>query len=181
MKNATDGHLFAINESSGHRRSQLTLAEIAAPNHRRSDGAQRPDGSYWYMSQVLAGGGSMKSMMWSVAMLVAVVLPVAAGAQSGTMAKGDKMDKMEKKDATYTGCIEAGGTAGTFVLTHVADDHMAKDAMKKDTMKKDTMEKDTMATTLTLSSTSVDLSKHVGHKVSVTGSAASPGSLQIVE
>ncbi len=124
----------------------------------------------------------MKSMMWSVAMLVAVVLPVAAGAQSGTMAKGDKMDKMEMKDATYTGCIEAGSTAGTFVLTHVADDHMAKDAMKKDTMKKDTMgkdtmakdamSKDTMATTLTLSSTSVDLSKHVGHKVSVTGSAA---------
>jgi len=172
MKNATDEHLFAINESSGHRRSQLTRAEIAAPNHRRSDGAQRPDGSYWYMSQVLAGGGSMKSMMWSVAMLIAVVLPVAAGAQSGTMAKGDKMDKMEMKDATYTGCIEAGSTAGTFVLTHVADDHMAKDAMKKDTMKKDTMGKDTMATTLTLSSTSVDLSKHVGHKVSVTGSAA---------
>ena len=104
----------------------------------------------------------MKSMMWSVAMLVAVVLPVAAGAQSGTMAKGDKMDKMEMKDATYTGCIEAGGTSGTFVLTHVADDHMAKDAMSKDTM----------ATTLTLSSTSVDLSKHVGHKVSVTGSPA---------
>ena len=129
----------------------------------------------------------MKSMMWSVAMLVAVVLPVTAGAQSGTMAKGDKMDKMEMKGATYTGCIEAGSTAGTFVLTHVADDHMAKDAMKKDTMKKDTMKKDTMgkdtmakdamskdtmATTLTLSSTSVDLSKHVGHKVSVTGSAA---------
>ena len=114
----------------------------------------------------------MKSMMWSVAMLVAVVLPVAAGAQSGTMAKGDKMDKMEMKDATFTGCIEAGSTAGTFVLTHVADDHMAKDAMKKDTMKKDAMSKDTRATTLTLSSTSVDLSKHAGHKVSVTGSAA---------
>ena len=66
----------------------------------------------------------------------------------------------------------SSSTAGTFILTLVADDHMAKDAMKKDTMKKDTMGKDTMATTLTLSSTSVDLSKHVGHKVSVTGSAA---------
>ena len=109
----------------------------------------------------------MKWMMCSVAMLVAFVLPVVAGALSGTTAKGDKMDKMEMKDATYTGCIEVGSTAGTFTLTHVADDHMAKDAMKKDTMGKDTM-----ATTLTLSSTSVDLSKHVGHKVSVTGSAA---------
>ena len=118
-----------------------------------------------------------KWMMCSVAMLVAIVLPVVAGAQSGTTAKGDKMDKMEMKDATYTGCIEVGSTAGTFTLTHVADDHMAKDAMKKDTMKKDTMKndamgKDTMATTLTLTSASVDLSKHLGHKVSVTGSAA---------
>ena len=124
----------------------------------------------------------MKWMMCGVAMLVAIVLPVVAGAQSGTTAKGDKMDKMEMKDATYTGCIEVGSTAGTFTLTHVADDHMAKDAMKKDTMKSDTMGKDTMkndtmgkdtmATTLTLTSASVDLSKHLGHKVSVTGSAA---------
>ncbi len=119
----------------------------------------------------------MKWMMCSVAMLVAFVLPVVAGALSGTTAKGDKMDKMEMKDATYTGCIEVGSTAGTFTLTHVADDHMAKDAMKKDTMKKDTMKSDTMgkdttATTLTLTSASVDLSKHLGHKVSVTGSAA---------
>src|SRR5882672_8376087 len=135
---------------------------MAAPNHGRSDGAQRPDGLCWYMSQVLPGGGSMKWMMCSVAMLVAIVLPVVAGAQSSTTAKGDKMDKMEMKDATYTGCIEVGSTAGTFTLTHVVDDHMAKDAM----------EKDTMATTLTLTSASVDLSKHLGHKVSVTGPAA---------
>ena len=120
----------------------------------------------------------MKWMMWSVAMLVAVVLPAAVGAQSGTMAKGDTMDKMKMKDATYTGCIEAGTAAGTFMLTHVAADVMGKDAMKKDTMKKDTMAKDTMSkeamapTALTLSSSSVDLSKHMGHKVSITGSAA---------
>ena len=130
----------------------------------------------------------MKGMMWSVAMLVAVVLPAAAGAQSGTMAKGDKMDKMEMKDATYTGCVEAGMTAGTFTLTHVAVGAMGKDAMKKDTMKKDAMAKDTMAKdtmakdtmgkdamapeTLALTSSSVDLRKHLGHKVAVTGSAA---------
>src|SRR5260221_5015852 len=125
----------------------------------------------------------MKSMMWSVALLVAAVLPVAVSAQAGTMAKGDKMDKMEMKDATYTGCIAAGTTAGPFMLTHVADDHMGKDAMKKDAMKddamkndamkKDTMAKDTMAgTTMALTSASVDLGKHLGHKVSVTGTAA---------
>ena len=110
----------------------------------------------------------MKSMMWSVALLVAAVLPVAAGAQSGTMAKGDKMDKMEMKDATYTGCIAAGTAAGAFVLTHAIDDHMGKDAMKKNTMAKNTM----AATTMALTSASVDLGKHLGHKVSVTGTAA---------
>jgi len=73
----------------------------------------------------------MKWMMSSVAMLVAVVLSVTAIAQSGgTMARGDKMDKMEMKDTTHTGCVEAGSAPGTFMLTHLAaDDHMGKDTM----------------------------------------------------
>jgi pentapeptide MXKDX repeat protein len=125
----------------------------------------------------------MKWSMSSVAILVAAVSSVAVGAQSGgTMAKGDKMDRMEMMDANYTGCIEAGSAAGTFMLTHVATaDHMGKDIMKKDAMAKDTMTKDAMAkdrmshesmapTTLTLTGSSVDLSKHLGHKVSITGS-----------
>jgi len=128
--------------------------------------------------------------MSSVAILVAAVSSVAVGAQSGgTMAKGDKMDKMEMMDANYTGCVEAGNAAGTFMLTHVATaDHMAKDMMKKGALAKDTMAKnatlkDAMAkdgmshesmapTTLTLTGSSVDFSKHVGHKVSLTGSLA---------
>ena len=122
----------------------------------------------------------MKWMMSSVAMLIAVVVSVTAIAQSGgPMARGDKMDKMEMKDTTHIGCIEAGSAPGTFMLTHLtADDHMGKDtmkkgAMKKDTMAYDTMGKDTMAPpTFSLSSASVDLSKHVGHKVSVSGSSA---------
>jgi len=114
----------------------------------------------------------MKGMMWSVAMLVAVVLPAGAMAQSGTMAKGDKMDKMEMKDASYTGCIAAGMTAGTFMLTHVSADALGKE-MKKDSMKKDTMAKDTMTPeSLALASSSVDLSKHLGHKVAISGSPA---------
>ena len=70
----------------------------------------------------------MKWSMSSVAILVAAVSSVAVGAQSGgTMAKGDKMDKMEMMDANYTGCVEAGSAAGTFMLTHVATaDHMAR-------------------------------------------------------
>ena len=127
----------------------------------------------------------MKRRMSSVAILVAVVSSVPLGAQSNsTMAKGDKMDKMEMMDANYTGCIEAGNAAGTFKLTHVATaDHMGKDMMKKDAMAKDTMAKDAMAsdgmshesmapTTLTLTGPSVDLSKHLGHRVSITGSLA---------
>ena len=127
----------------------------------------------------------MKWSMSSVAILVVSVSSVAVGAQSGgTMAKGDKMDKMEMMDANYTGCIEAGSAAGTFMLTHVATvDRMGKDMMKKDAMAKDTMATDSMAkegmnhesmvpTTLTLTGSSVDLSKHVGHKVSITGSLA---------
>ena len=129
----------------------------------------------------------MKWSMSSVAILVAAVSSVALGAQSGgTMAKGDKMEMM---DANYTGCIEAGSAAGTFMLTHVAAaDHMGKDMMKKDAIARDAMAKDTMAkdamakdrmskdamapTTLTLTGSSVDLSKYLSHKVSITGSLA---------
>jgi hypothetical protein len=50
---------------------------------------------------------------------------------------------------------------------------MKKDAMIKGTMGKDGMSKDAMApTTLTLMGSSVDLSQHLGHKVSATGSLA---------
>jgi pentapeptide MXKDX repeat protein len=122
----------------------------------------------------------MKWSMSSVAILVVAVWSGAVGAQSAaTMAKGDKMDKMETMDTNYTGCVEAGSVAGTFMLTHLAaDDHMAKDTMKKDAMKKDTMAKDGMSkdamapATLTLAGSSVDLNKHLGHRVSVTGSLA---------
>src|SRR5260370_19850 len=92
-------------------------------------------------------GGAMKWIMSSVAVLVAAVLSVGVAAQSnGTMGKGDKMNKMEMKDSTYTGCVETGSEPGSFTLTHLAaEDHMGKDAMKRDTMGKDTMKKDTMA------------------------------------
>ena len=119
-------------------------------------------------------------MMSSGGALIAAMLSVTVAAQSGgTSANRGKMDKMAMKDTTYTGCVEAGNAPTSFMLTHLAaDDHMGKDAMKKDTMKKDTMakdgmSKDTMApTTWSLASSSVDLSKHLGHKVTVTGSPA---------
>jgi pentapeptide MXKDX repeat protein len=124
--------------------------------------------------------GAMKWMMPSVGVLVAAVLSGSVAAQSSsTAANGGKMDKMAMKDTTYTGCVEAGGAPGAFTLSHLAaGDHMGKDAMKQDTMKKDTMTKDSMSrdamapSTWALASSAVDLSKHLGHTVTVTGSPA---------
>jgi hypothetical protein len=122
----------------------------------------------------------MKWSMSSAAILVAVRWSVTGNAQSGgTMARGDKMDSMAMKDTSYIGCIEVGTAADTLMLTHLAaadrmgEDMMKKDAMKNDTMAKGSMSHDSMApTALTLASLSVDLRKHVGHKVTVTGSLA---------
>ena len=98
-------------------------------------------------------------MTAAVVLLVVAACTASAGAQ-------DKMAKpMMGKDKTYTGCIAAGDMAGTYTLTHVMSDM----AMGKDAMKKDAMAKDAMAKPMAIASTSVDLSKHVGHKVSVTG------------
>ena len=110
----------------------------------------------------------MKWMMSSVVVLVGAVLSGGVAAQSSaTAAKDDKMGNMAMKDATHTGCIEAGSTKGTFTLMVAADMAM----MKKDSTTKDTPTKDAMTpTTMSLTSASVDLSKHLGHKVSVTGS-----------
>jgi hypothetical protein len=117
----------------------------------------------------------MKWMMSTGGALIAAMLSVSVAAQSGgTATSGGNMDKMAMKDTTYTGCVEAGGAPKSFMLTHLAaDHHMGQDAMKKDAMAKDGMSKDAMAPTMwSLASSSVDLSKHLGHKVTVTGSPA---------
>lgn len=94
--------------------------------------------------------------------LAAVV--VCTGAFVATaQASQDAMGKMEKSAAkTYTGCVAAGETSGTYTLTHATS---SQDAMKKD----DAMGHDDMGKTLALEGKNVDFSKHVGHKVSVTG------------
>jgi hypothetical protein len=130
---------------------------------------------------------SMKFTVASVAAVcVAVVIGVSAGAaaraESGQDKMGpdkmgpDKMGKMDVHDQSYTGCVEAGKTPRTYVLTHIAkaDDHMGKDAMAKDAMAKDSMgmSKGEMSpASLVISSKAVDLSQQVGHKVTVSGTA----------
>jgi len=105
-------------------------------------------------------------MKWMIssAVIVAVSLSVGVRAQSGgAMAQDEKMGKMETPTKAYTGCVVAGADASLFTLTHVmADDHIGKVTMKKDAM---------ASTTMTLSSRSVDLGKHIGHRVTVTGSS----------
>jgi hypothetical protein len=122
-------------------------------------------------------------MKWMMSILAAALMTTWMGvaAQSGTAMSQDKKmagdAQMGVMETTYTGCIEAG--AGKFTLAHAvaATDAIGANSMKELSTKKemavDTMKKDSrMSTTLTLSSTAVDLSKHVGQKVSVTGSAA---------
>lgn len=119
---------------------------------------------------------------WTTSAMIVMAL---AAMSHGALAQGgdkmakpmDAMGKGKSKSKTYTGCIEAGASAGTYTLTHaMADMHMGKDAMSKDAMKKDGMAKEGMApANLMLHSTSVDLSKHVGHKVSVTGAEGAMG------
>jgi hypothetical protein len=121
-------------------------------------------------------------MKWMMSILAGAAMTTWMGVaeQSGTAMRQDKkmggVAKMGGMDATYTGCIEAAG-AGKFTLAHAlaATDAMDANSMKESSTKKemavDMMKKDSMmSTTLTLSSTAVDLSKHVGQKVSVTGS-----------
>jgi hypothetical protein len=88
----------------------------------------------------------------------------------GQMAKA--MDKPTPK--TFEGCVAAGPTAGTFVLTHATEAAMGKDAMAKDGMSKDAM---ATSKTLALEGKAVDFSKHVGHQVSVTGTDAAATSM----
>ena len=96
-------------------------------------------------------------------------------------------------DKTYQGCIAAGSTTGTFVLTHAetaeaaAKEAMAKEMMAKEMMAKkmtpEEMTKQKMAAEmmakekmmalakqrLAISTSAVALAPHVGHKVSMTG------------
>jgi hypothetical protein len=103
----------------------------------------------------------MKWMIWSVALMMAVV-PAVVGAQFGTV-KGKKRDKGKAKDWTLTGCVETGSKANTFVLTHIGADtaQMGKHATKKGAA---------APQAVALTGNSIDLSNHVGHQVSVGGS-----------
>jgi len=111
----------------------------------------------------------MKKVLCCGFLSAVLAISMTAGAQ-------DKMDKMGgmKPEMSYTGCIERSPEGG-FTLAHattagaMSKKSMSKDSMSKDSMAHDSMMKDDMAPSLGLSSTSVDLGKYVGHKVTVKG------------
>ena len=108
------------------------------------------------------------------------VLSATISAQSGNTMNTDhdgrtgmKMDRVAA-DATYTGCLQAGSTPRTFVLSGAT--RMMTKAMADAVTARDGMNHEmTAMTTLTVMATSVDLRKHVGRKVSVTGSSQTKG------
>ena len=120
----------------------------------------------------------MNRIVFSTVFIAALAATIAA--QSGGTMNNDNhagktadMAKMAA-EATYTGCLQPGSTPGTFVLGGAH--RMMKNAMPDGTNAGDHMTQDTMAMTmLPLMAKSIDLSKHVGRKVSVTGSSQSSG------
>ena len=116
----------------------------------------------------------MKNVM--VGACVAMALTAGLGAQDQKMGT-EKMDQMAM-EKTYSGCIESS-QAGTYSLTHSMIAETMKSMKKGDStmkgdpmMKNDAMAHDGMAPAslaLSAAAPSVNLSKHVGHKVTVTG------------
>jgi hypothetical protein len=126
----------------------------------------------------------MKVMLGSLVVVAAVSAAVSAQTGQGM----DKPAMAGKMTTTYTGCVEAVNNGSAWQLTHLTDDRekgmkdngmAAKDdgtAMKKDdgmAMEKDPGPmmngKSTLPKLVSLTGSS-DLKKHVGQRVTVTGS-----------
>lgn len=96
--------------------------------------------------------------------LLTVVCTVAA--TGAVAAQGTSQKLKTDKEMTYTGCIAPGKEAGTFMLTNV----MVGDGMTKDKPAASAAAtKEMPPKMLTLSSTSVKIEPHRGHKVTVMG------------
>ena len=104
----------------------------------------------------------MSSLCTTAAMLLAAA---ALSAQDAAQTPAAKADKMDKKSVSFTGCVQAGSTAGIYQLTNAMPAMAGKTgsgAMERGNM-------DHQMSTLMLTGTDVDLAPHVGHKVTVTG------------
>ena len=103
----------------------------------------------------------MKLTISTVALVaIAAVSAAAAGVSQDKIPAAQKPATMEATGITITGCVARGTAADTFTLAEKKDAPAAADAAP--------------AALVTLTGTEVDLSKHVGHSVALTGSYASP-------
>jgi hypothetical protein len=103
----------------------------------------------------------MKRTLSAVAMVVVsmAVSAIAVGASQERIPELPRPDVSDVKSITLTGCIERGTEIESYTLRE------AKEGVT-------TTSNATPRPPVALSSTDVDLSKHVGHSVSVTGSYA---------
>ena len=115
--------------------------------------------------------------LWSVSVTMVAASSIVTAQSGGTMGKAAMADKGMSE--TYVGCVEAGSTPGSFVLTHVSHESMHNESMKHDAMKKDSMMKQDgdamhdmsmpMAPSSVMLIGSAVSKKQLGQKVSVTG------------
>jgi hypothetical protein len=104
--------------------------------------------------------------LWSIS-VATMALSTFAAAQSGAAMGKSATADMSMTD-TYVGCVEAGSAPGSFVLTHVSHDSMHKPSMKHDGDGMDDMNMAMTPSAVMLDGSSVS-KRHLGHKVSVTG------------
>ena len=93
-----------------------------------------------------------------------VGVSVVAGAVAGAQAPAPAQDAQKAKTVTITGCLAAGADAKTFTLSGAmpatADKEQSKEAAKAAEMK---------SYRVTVGESSVKLTDHVGHRVTLTG------------
>lgn len=111
----------------------------------------------------------MSRTFWIGAAAAVVTMSAMVGAQSGGA-------MMASADKSYTGCIMKDAKSGEYSLTHAMAAAAAAaptDGHMNDTAK--AMKKGAAADmSMPVTSKDVDLSKHVGHTVTVTGSGSAP-------
>src|SRR5215203_2799588 len=104
----------------------------------------------------------MKLTISTVALVaLAAVSAAAAGASQDRIPDAQRPATMEAPGITLTGCVARGTAADTFTLAEVKAGAPAPAPTAP-------------AELVALTGTEVDLSKHVGHSVALTGSYASP-------
>lgn len=117
------------------------------------------------------------------ATILSVALATTVWAQSREAMRMDKGMAPMSGATAYVGCIESVNHGARFILTHVSDGTAMNDTMKKPDAKMASMKHDDMKAadtgmgmmapeSLALKTTAVDLRKHVGQKVLLTGTRA---------